>query len=63
MCIRDRFYDGEIEQRQHAVATAKGFDIAEHALSLYAHCTKHPCPNRPVPPARPGRVDPGSSPG
>ena len=59
----EEFYDGEIEQRQHAVATAKGFDIAEHALSLYAHCTKQPCPNRPVASTRVGRVEPGSSPG
>ena len=57
----EEFYDGEIEQRQHAVATAKGFDIAEHALSLYAHCTKQPCPNRPVAPTRAGRLEPGSS--
>ena len=46
----EEFYDAEIEQRQHSVAHAKGFDIAEHALSLYARCTKHPCPNRPAPP-------------
>ena len=44
----EEFYDAEIEKRQHAVAKTKGFDIAEHALSLYAHCTKHPCPNRPA---------------
>ena len=43
----EEFYDAEIERRQHSVAKAKGFDIAEHALSLYAHCTKNPCPNRP----------------
>ena len=43
----EEFYDAEIENRQHAVARAKGFDIAEHALSLYAHCTKNPCANRP----------------
>ena len=60
-CRVEEFYDGEIEQRQHAVATAKGFDIAEHALSLYAHCTKQPCPNRPVAPTRAGRPEPGSS--
>jgi Fur family ferric uptake transcriptional regulator len=42
----EEFYDAEIEKRQHAVAKAKGFAIADHALSLYAHCTKHPCPNR-----------------
>jgi Fur family transcriptional regulator, ferric uptake regulator len=48
----EEFYDAEIERRQHLVAKAKGFDIAEHALSLYAHCTKNPCPNRPPPHVR-----------
>ena len=43
----EEFYDAEIEKRQHAVARAKGFAIADHALSLYAHCTKEHCPNRP----------------
>jgi Fur family ferric uptake transcriptional regulator len=43
----EEFYDAEIEKRQHAIANAKGFEIADHALSLYAHCTKNPCPNRP----------------
>jgi Fur family ferric uptake transcriptional regulator len=43
----EEFYDAEIEKRQNAVAKAKGFEIADHALSLYAHCTKDPCPNRP----------------
>jgi Fur family ferric uptake transcriptional regulator len=42
----EEFYDVQIEDRQHAVAKAKGFKIAEHALSLYAHCTKDACPNR-----------------
>lgn len=44
----EEFYDAEIEKRQHAVAKAKGFTIADHALSLYTHCTKDPCPNRPT---------------
>jgi Fur family ferric uptake transcriptional regulator len=44
----EEFYDAEIEKRQHAVAKAKGFAIADHALSLYAHCTKNDCPNRPA---------------
>jgi Fur family transcriptional regulator, ferric uptake regulator len=43
----EEFYDAEIEKRQHAVAQAKGFRIEEHALSLYAHCIKDHCPNRP----------------
>jgi Fur family ferric uptake transcriptional regulator len=42
----EEFFDPQIEERQHVVAKAKGFKIAEHALSLYAHCTKDPCPNR-----------------
>jgi Fur family ferric uptake transcriptional regulator len=43
----EEFYDPEIESRQQAVALAKGFVIADHALSLYAHCTQNPCPHRP----------------
>jgi Fur family ferric uptake transcriptional regulator len=43
----EEFFDAEIEQRQHTVARAKGFQIADHALSLYAHCTKPACPHRP----------------
>jgi Fur family ferric uptake transcriptional regulator len=43
----EEFYDAEIEKRQHDVAKLKGFEIADHALSLYAHCTKTNCPNRP----------------
>ena len=26
------------------IAHAKGFEIADHALSLYAHCKRSPCP-------------------
>ena len=44
----EEFYDAEIERRQHEVAKFKGFDIADHALSLYAHCTKPNCPNKPA---------------
>lgn len=42
----EEFYDPEIEKRQHAVAKAKGFSIADHALSLYATCSREDCPNR-----------------
>jgi len=44
----EEFYDAEIEQRQNSVALAKGFLIADHALSLYAHCQKADCPHRPA---------------
>lgn len=42
----DEFFDAEIEQRQHAVAKEKGFAIADHALSLYAHCIRDNCEHR-----------------
>jgi Fur family ferric uptake transcriptional regulator len=43
----EEFFDAEIEKRQHLVAKAKGFAIADHSLSLYAHCTRANCPHRP----------------
>ena len=42
----EEFYDAQIEQRQRAVAKAKGFTISDHALSLYATCNRANCPNR-----------------
>jgi Fur family ferric uptake transcriptional regulator len=42
----EEFYDAEIEKRQNAVAKARGFAIADHALSLYAHCTREACPHK-----------------
>jgi Fur family ferric uptake transcriptional regulator len=46
-CSRvEEFYDEEIERRQHQIALDRGFAIAEHALALYAHCTKRDCPYR-----------------
>ena len=47
----EEFYDAQIEARQNAVARAKGFSIADHALSLYANCVKENCPNLPARPA------------
>ena len=41
----EEFYDEEIEKRQKTIAKSKGFVIADHALSLYANCTKTKCPN------------------
>jgi len=43
----EEFYDADIEKRQNAVAKLKGFAIADHTLSLYAHCIKDKCTNRP----------------
>jgi len=42
----EEFFDPEIEKRQRAVAQARGFELQEHALSLYATCTKKDCPHR-----------------
>lgn len=46
----EEFYDPEIEARQKQVANERGFEIHEHALYLYADCTKSDCPH-----AKPGR--------
>jgi Fur family transcriptional regulator, ferric uptake regulator len=39
----EEFYDPEIEKRQNTIAEAKGFQLQDHALSLYAVCTKKNC--------------------
>lgn len=43
----EEFYDAEIESRQHTVAEQRGFALQDHALALYAICTKKDCPYRP----------------
>jgi len=42
----EEFYDPEIEKRQNAIAEERGFAIQDHALYLYAQCTKDACPHR-----------------
>ena len=42
----EEFHDPEIERRQVKVAEERGFAIQEHALYLYAHCTRDNCPSR-----------------
>ncbi len=42
----EEFFDAEIEKRQRSVAISRGFELQDHALSLYAACTKKPCPHR-----------------
>lgn len=44
----EEFLDPEIEQRQHAIAQDRGFAIKDHALYLYAECTKTVCPHRTI---------------
>ena len=42
----EEFYDPAIEERQHAIAADRGFQLQEHSLALYASCIKKDCPNR-----------------
>jgi len=42
----EEFFDPEIERRQNKIAEERGFAIREHALYLYADCTRENCPNR-----------------
>ncbi len=42
----EEFFDADIEHRQQEIARARGFEIADHALALYGHCTKKACAHR-----------------
>ena len=42
----EEFFDAEIEKRQNAIAEERGFKLRDHALYLYADCTRDHCPNR-----------------
>ena len=42
----EEFFDAEIEKRQKAVALARGFELQDHALALYAVCNKPQCEHR-----------------
>ena len=42
----EEFFDSEIEKRQQMVAQSRGFVLQEHALSLYANCSKKDCPHK-----------------
>jgi Fur family ferric uptake transcriptional regulator len=44
----EEFHDPEIEALQVKIAKRQGFEIADHALSLYAHCKKKTCEHRPA---------------
>lgn len=47
VCLRcgrvEEFFDADIEQRQRAVAAARGFELQEHALALYGVCSRPGC--------------------
>ncbi len=42
----EEFFDPEIEKRQQLVAQSRGFALQEHALALYANCTRSDCEHR-----------------
>ncbi len=42
----EEFYDPEIERRQQEVAKERGFHIQDHALYLFADCTRKNCPGK-----------------
>ena len=42
----EEFFDTGIEERQHAIASERGFQLQEHSLALYATCVKVNCPNK-----------------
>jgi Fur family ferric uptake transcriptional regulator len=39
----EEFVDTEIEQRQHAIARERGFELREHVLALYGRCSRPEC--------------------
>ena len=42
----EEFHDAEIETLQVKIAKKHGFELSDHALSLYAHCRKKNCAHR-----------------
>jgi Fur family ferric uptake transcriptional regulator len=42
----EEFFDAEIEKRQRSIAHTRGFELHDHALALYAVCTKKNCPHK-----------------
>lgn len=39
----EEFFDPNIEKIQSNIASAKGYHLVDHALSLYGHCNKPDC--------------------
>jgi len=42
----EEFYDAKIEERQRKIAEEQGFELQDHALSLYAHCVRKNCSHK-----------------
>jgi Fur family ferric uptake transcriptional regulator len=41
----EEFVDESIEERQEAIATRLGYELRDHAMTLYGHCRKPGCPS------------------
>ena len=41
------FCDPRLQEIQETVADIYGFDVARHALTVYGHCRREACPNKP----------------
>lgn len=48
----EEFVDSGIEERQHAIAAQRNFDIHDHSMILYGRCKKQDCPSRTAAAAR-----------
>jgi Fur family transcriptional regulator, ferric uptake regulator len=51
VCVRcgrvEEFVDAQIERRQKQIAAERGFELQEHALSLYGVCSRPGCRSSP----------------
>jgi Fur family ferric uptake transcriptional regulator len=41
----EEFIDESIEERQEEIATRLGYELRDHAMTLYGHCRKPGCPS------------------
>jgi Fur family ferric uptake transcriptional regulator len=41
----EEFVDESNEERQEAIATRLGYELRDHAMTLYGHCRKPGCPS------------------
>ena len=41
----EEFIDESIEERQEAIAARLGYELRDHAMTLYGHCRKPGCPS------------------
>jgi Fur family transcriptional regulator, ferric uptake regulator len=41
----EEFMDDEIEERQKSIAERLGYELRDHAMTLYGHCHKPGCPS------------------